>query len=128
MILDAGGVILLARGAGTGAGQIIGTAALLNEGEGVFELSKMCVRTGLQGKGIGRKILLALLKIYDETPGARYLYLESNKKLVNALYLYEQCGFRHTPKPATAPAHYGRADVYMVYNKENIAPPKAGKQ
>ena len=170
VILDAGGVLLLARAPASAGGRIVGTAALLSEGGGVYELSKCAVLTGLQGKGIGRKILRKLLPLYDEVVAAgtaHKLYLESNYKLVHALRLYEQvscrrstaqrmheaclralvlvsqlrvcslcsllllllfsrtsqCGFRHTPRPADAPTHYGRADVYMTYRKEDIAHP-----
>ena len=47
-ILDHGGFIWLAQ-----AGhEIIGSAALMNEGHGIFELAKMCVAKNWQGRGI----------------------------------------------------------------------------
>ena len=107
-ILREGGAILLARYRGA----IVGTCALLNAGEGRFELSKMAVTAGHQGLGIGRKLIEAVIAEYLAR-GARELFLESNSKLAPAITLYESAGFAHSPRPA--PSHYERSDVYMVY-------------
>lgn len=121
-ILATGGRILLAvlPGAegGDAEGEVVGTAALLHERDGRYELSKMSVKGGLQGRGIGRRLLLALIALYESLPGARQFFLESSTKLPNALRLYETCGFRHVPKPPTAESHYGRADVYMEWTRQ----------
>ena len=47
-VIDAGGAIYLALS----ENKIIGTAALINEHEGIFELAKMAVDPPWQGKGI----------------------------------------------------------------------------
>ena len=107
-ILRSGGAIFLARYRGA----IVGTCALLNAGEGRFELSKMAVTAGHQGLGIGRKLIETVIAEYLSR-GARELFLESNSKLTPAITLYETAGFAHTPRPA--PSHYERSDVYMVY-------------
>lgn len=107
-ILRSGGAIFLARYRGA----IVGTCALLNAGEGRFELSKMAVTAGHQGLGIGRKLLEAAVAEYLSL-GARELFLESNSRLTPAITLYESAGFAHSPRPA--PSHYERSDVYMVY-------------
>lgn len=107
-ILRNGGAIFLARH----RGEIVGTCALLNAGEGRFELSKMAVSGGHQGLGIGRKLLEAAIADHLSR-GARELFLESNSRLTPAITLYESAGFVHTPRPA--PSHYERSDVYMVY-------------
>ena len=107
-ILRKGGAIFLARYRGA----IVGTCALLNAGDGRFELSKMAVTAGHQGLGIGRKLLEAAVADYLAR-GARELFLESNSRLTAAITLYETAGFAHAPRPA--PSHYERSDVYMVY-------------
>lgn len=107
-ILETGGALLLARH----RGEIVGTCALLNAGEGRFELAKMAVTAGRQGLGIGRRLLEAAIGQY-RTLGGRELFLESNSRLTSALTLYESAGFVHAPRPAES--HYERADVYMVY-------------
>jgi DNA-binding MarR family transcriptional regulator/GNAT superfamily N-acetyltransferase len=107
-ILRGGGAIFLARYRGA----IVGTCALLNAGDGRFELSKMAVTGSHQGLGIGRKLIEAVIANFLSR-GARELFLESNSKLTPAITLYESSGFVHTPRPA--PSHYERSDVYMVY-------------
>ncbi len=107
-ILRAGGAIFLARQ----AGRILGTCALLNAGEGRFELSKMTVTTESRGLGIGRQLLGATIAHFHAV-GGRELFLESNSRLTPALTLYESAGFVHEPRPFAS--HYERGDVYMVY-------------
>ncbi|MHB8815635.1 MAG: bifunctional helix-turn-helix transcriptional regulator/GNAT family N-acetyltransferase [Steroidobacteraceae bacterium] len=107
-ILRDGGAIFLARYRGA----IVGTCALLDAGDGRFELSKMAVTAGHQGLGIGRRLIEAVIAEYLSR-GARELFLESNSKLTPAITLYESSGFVHAPRPA--PSHYERSDVYMVY-------------
>ena len=108
-ILRAGGAIFLARF----QGEIVGTCALLNAGDGRYELAKMAVTSRRQGLGIGRRLLDAVVAAYRSL-AARELFLESNSKLKPAITLYESAGFVHTPRPA--PSHYERSDVYMVYD------------
>ena len=107
-IVRDGGAIFLARYRGA----IVGTCALLDAGDGRFELSKMAVTAGHQGLGIGRRLIEAVTAEYLSR-GARELFLESNSKLTPAITLYESSGFVHSPRPA--PSHYERSDVYMVY-------------
>lgn len=107
-IIGEGGAIYLAR---TGA-EIIGTCALINDGDGRYELSKMSVTDGYQGLGVGRRLLTTTIQAF-EAIGASVLFLETNSILIPAIALYESAGFAHTPPPARSP--YARADVYMVY-------------
>ncbi len=111
-ILEPGGRILFAIDAKERA---IGTVALKHEGEGVYELTKMAVEPGHQGAGIGRALMMAVLKAYHEI-GGRELFLESSSKLAPALKLYESVGFVHKPAPRPG-SHYQRADVYMVWER-----------
>lgn len=107
-IVSEGGAIFLARHRGA----IVGTGALLNAGNGRYELSKMAVTSGHRGLGIGRKLIAALIAEY-RSRGARELFLESNSRLTPAITLYESAGFVHASRPE--PSHYERSDVYMVY-------------
>lgn len=91
----------------------VGTVALKHEGDGVYELTKMAVDPASQGQGIGRRLMEGALQAYREV-GGRELFLESSRKLVPALQLYESVGFRHRPAPRPG-THYVRADVYMVW-------------
>ncbi|MBS0387364.1 MAG: GNAT family N-acetyltransferase [Proteobacteria bacterium] len=107
-IIDGGGAICFARR----DGRIVGTCALIHDGDGVYELSKMAVTADCQGLGIGRKLLEAMIAAFRARHG-RTLYLETNSILKPAIKLYESVGFEHTPPPH--PSAYERADVYMVH-------------
>jgi GNAT superfamily N-acetyltransferase len=108
-IIAAGGAIFVAR-----AGPlIVGTVALMHAGDGRYELTKMAVTPDWQGLGISRRLLAAATAEFRRL-GGRELFLESSSILTPALTLYESAGFVHAPRPQ-GPAHYGRADVYMVY-------------
>ncbi|MGH8253283.1 MAG: GNAT family N-acetyltransferase [Steroidobacteraceae bacterium] len=113
-IIRNGGAIFIARR----DRKVVGTCALINDGDGVFELSKMAVTAGCQGLGIGRKLLDACIGAFMARPG-RLLFLETNSVLKPAISLYESAGFEHAP-----PHHaslYERADVYMVYRGKQQA-------
>jgi ribosomal protein S18 acetylase RimI-like enzyme len=119
-ILEGGGKILFAV---DGADRALGTVALLHEGDGVYELTKMAVDPGARGLGIGRRLMEAALAAWRALDG-RELFLESSSRLAPALALYESVGFRHRPAPRPG-SHYARADVYMVYapGGEGMPPP-----
>lgn len=108
-ILAGGGRIFFA----SVGGEPVGTCALLREGEGLFELTKMAVDPGWQGRGIGARLLQAAVAAFDELGGGT-LFLESSSRLGPALRLYERAGFERQPgvRPGS---HYARADVYMIY-------------
>jgi N-acetylglutamate synthase-like GNAT family acetyltransferase len=94
-ILDKGGFIWLAKtGSGNYEDEIVGTAALMNEGDGIFELVKMSVTEKWQGKGISRMLMETCLNKAKEI-GVKKLVLFSNHQLKMALGLYEKYGFRH---------------------------------
>jgi ribosomal protein S18 acetylase RimI-like enzyme len=109
-ILAGGGKILFAV---DGSDRALGTVALLHEGGGVYELTKMAVDPAARGMGIGRRLMDAALATW-RTLGGRELFLESSSRLAPALALYESVGFSHRPAPRPG-SHYARADVYMVY-------------
>ena len=109
-ILKPGGAILFARY----MEKTVGTCALINHGDGVFELTKMGVTATCQGLGIGRKLLDGAIRKYTQL-GGRKFFLESNSRLVPAIHLYESAGFVHIRRPADKKSPYRRSNVYMEY-------------
>ena len=57
-ILDTGGAIFLVKAGDA----IVGSAALINEGNGLFELAKMAVTVQFQGRGISKLLMENCLK------------------------------------------------------------------
>jgi putative acetyltransferase len=105
--IDTGGEILIAEF----DGRPVGCVALMPDGTGAHELSKMAVSRELRGRGAGRKLLTAAVD-HARKLGARSLFLGSSWKLANAVHLYETLGFQHVP-PETLHMPYARADVFM---------------
>ncbi|MBF6171764.1 GNAT family N-acetyltransferase [Nocardia blacklockiae] len=110
-IVAKGGQVLIAR---DGA-EIVGCVALVAEGPGVFELSKMAVARERRGRGLGRLILQAAID-HARRSGATSLFLGSSTKLADAVHLYESVGFVHVPSDRIGPMPYERADVFMRYD------------
>jgi len=94
-ILDRGGRIFLA----ILASEPVGCCALLAVAPGEFEVAKMAVTKSSQGAGIGRRLLEKAIT-EARASGARRLYLETNRKLVAAIRLYESLGFTHSDTDA----------------------------
>ncbi|MEX1829503.1 GNAT family N-acetyltransferase [Luteibacter sp. CQ10] len=109
MIVGAGGQVFFALY----AGEVVGTCALIHEGEGVYELTKMAVDENYRGLGAGRKLLDAAIGEYRRLGGGT-LFLESNSRLTRAVGMYGRAGFV-MQEGARPGSHYERADVYMVY-------------
>ena len=90
MILDTGGAIYLAKA----GDEIVGTAALVHEGNNVYELAKMSVTEQWQGKGISKLLIEACLQKAAELDAVK-IELFSNHQLKSALKLYEKYGFAY---------------------------------
>lgn len=93
-------------------GQAIGTFALLKRENGVFELTKMAVNINERGKGIGKKLLQYCID-FAQKKDFKGLFLYSNTKLENAIYLYRKFGFKEVSLETKNP--YERANIKMVY-------------
>ena len=113
--IDPGGEILIAEL----EGRPVGCVALVPDGTGAYELSKMAVAPELRGRGAGRRLLAAAID-RARNLGARSLFLGSSTKLANAVHLYEALGFRHVP-PERLHMPYARADVFMELELEAAA-------
>ena len=71
---------------------VIGTAAMIPFSEDVFELAKMSVKRGFQGKGVGKLLLKRCIQFAQER-NANEIFLLTNDILKPALNLYLSCGF-----------------------------------
>ncbi|MGO4903890.1 GNAT family N-acetyltransferase [Flavobacterium sp. W20_MBD1_R3] len=104
-IIDKGGMIFYAKY----KDEIVGTVSLIKIDNTTFELSKMAVTAGVQGLGIGKKLMLHCLAV-AEAKGIAKLILYSNRKLLSAIYLYKKFGFVEV---ALENGIYERADIKM---------------
>jgi putative acetyltransferase len=104
-ILNPGGAIYLAMV----DGEVIGSAALLNEHHGVYELAKMTVVPQWQGKGIGN-LLIEKCLVKARQLNAKKIVLFSNHQLQAALGLYIKYGFNHVD---VTDSPFETADVRM---------------
>lgn len=112
LIVERGGEIWFIRSAELG---VIGTAALIQTDDRVFELTKMGVRASARGKKAGEKLLAFILERAKQM-GMRQLYLLTNKKCEAAIHLYEKLGFQHDDAILRKYAgRYKRSDVAMTY-------------
>lgn len=73
-------------------GEVVGTTALLDAGEGRFELAKMAVTEPWRGLGIGRRLAEAALE-RARARGAERVTLLTNPHLRRAMVLYLSLGF-----------------------------------
>jgi putative acetyltransferase len=105
-ILAGGGVIVLALD----DARPIGTGALINEGNGKYELAKMAVTGSYRGQGIGRRIAEQLIET-ARTLGAHEVELVSATLLPAATPLYRKLGFVEVPLGDNP---YARADIRMI--------------
>jgi len=74
-----------------------------------FELSKMAVTNGVQGLGIGKKLMQHCIEIALEH-GIEKIILYSNRTLKPAIHLYEKFGFEEI---LLENGVYERADIKM---------------
>jgi ribosomal protein S18 acetylase RimI-like enzyme len=72
---------------------LVGTGALIREGEGVGRIVRMSVARGFRRQGIGRRILAALLAA-ARARGYRQVALETTSTWEEAISFYRQHGFR----------------------------------
>jgi putative acetyltransferase len=104
-VLAPGGAILMAL-EGTDP---IGTGALIVIGPHEFELAKMAVTPRAQGRGVGRRLCVALIEL-ARTQGAHRVELASQTTLAPAIALYRSLGFREIP---LGDVLYRRANIRM---------------
>jgi N-acetylglutamate synthase-like GNAT family acetyltransferase/uncharacterized damage-inducible protein DinB len=104
-ILDKGGLIFV----GEYQAQVVGTVALIPNGEGVWEMAKMTIDERFQGLGWG-KILCQVAISEARAQGVKQLILYTNSRLQTAIHIYRTLGFQPLELKDAA---YTRADVKM---------------
>ena len=94
----------------------IGTIALMELDDSMFELTKMGVSKKARGLGAGRKLLdYIVTNVFDAQKNTYFLLTSSHCKA--AIHLYEQFGFEHDEAIRLKYGfHYKRCDVGMIYN------------
>ncbi|PTX62842.1 acetyltransferase (GNAT) family protein [Kordia periserrulae] len=105
-IVDKGGYIFFAKLEDT----IVGTVALMPLENNVFELGKMAVSPKYRGRNIGQQLVQFCLD-FSRKKQLKKIILYSNRKLKNALYIYEKYGFQEIPIEQNNP--YARGDIKM---------------
>lgn len=103
--IDTGGFIFFAKL----GDEIVGTFALIKEGDDVYELSKMAVDEKHHGKKIGNQMLEFCLDKAKEL-GAKKVILFSNTILEPAIHLYRKYGFVEVP---VGNSEYKRSNIKM---------------
>jgi GNAT superfamily N-acetyltransferase len=78
-------------------GEIVGTVALTDEGDGVAQLRWFLVDPAVRGSGVGRKLLRALLD-HARDRGFKHVKLWTVDPLEAAARLYLDAGFRCTER------------------------------
>jgi putative acetyltransferase len=78
-------------------GAAMGTAALVDRGDGSAEIKRMFVTGAARGLGIGRSLLEAL-ETHARTSGITTVQLETGLPQVAAIALYEKLGYAQIPR------------------------------
>jgi N-acetylglutamate synthase-like GNAT family acetyltransferase len=111
-IIDKGGRIWFAEHPVHG---VVGTCALLNKGNGAFELTKMGVLSPARGLKLGEQLLQYVLA-QAATLHIKSLFLLTNAKCEAAIHLYEKNGFVHSQEIMQQYGQsYERCNVAMLY-------------
>jgi len=92
--------------------KVVGTCALTKHRDGTLELAKMAVTKKYQGRGIGAKLMQAIINRAREMD-AKALYLQTSTKLKAANYLYQKFGFKNTKENPFKPSRYARTTFVM---------------
>lgn len=104
-VLNAGGDVLF----GCIHNTVAVTCSLLKINDDLYELSKMGVAEAYKGQGLASLLVPQAIATATRM-GAKTLFLESNRRLTNALAIYERHGFKEVPMQDTP---YARADIRM---------------
>ena len=107
-VLKAGGeIFLIVQPQAT-----LGCCALLPLENQSWELAKMAVAKEHRGCGIGRRLLLHVVK-YAKKMGAQKLSLKTSSLLQPAIHLYKSVGFQIIAQETSRLSRNARADVFM---------------
>ena len=108
-IIKKGGMIFFAKHHDS----VVGTCAIINHGNGLYELSKMAVEDNSQSKGIGVRIIDYAINWVKDRSGKR-IFIETNTVLEKAVNLYKKVGFSSV-RSSHGKSHYERTNLRMVF-------------
>jgi molybdopterin-guanine dinucleotide biosynthesis protein A/GNAT superfamily N-acetyltransferase len=77
-------------------GEVVGSVALRDLGDGALELKRMYLRPEHRGRGLGKRLLTTALDEARER-GATMVRLDTSERMETAQTLYEAYGFRRVP-------------------------------
>jgi GNAT superfamily N-acetyltransferase len=77
-------------------GEVAGSVALRDLGDGTYKLKRMYLRSAHRGRGLGRRLLVTALD-WARANGARAVRLDTAEGMVAARRLYESAGFVPVP-------------------------------
>jgi molybdopterin-guanine dinucleotide biosynthesis protein A/predicted GNAT family acetyltransferase len=80
-------------------GQVVGSVALRDLGNGVLELKRMYLRRTQRGRGLGKRLLTTAVE-GARSRGATMIRLDTSERMETARALYEAYGFRQVPGEA----------------------------
>ena len=106
-IIARGGMVFFAKEGDS----IVGTGAVINHGDGLYEISKMAVDENHQGKGIGRRIITHAIDWVKESSGKK-IFIETNTVLETAVNLYRKLGFVSV-QDTSDKSHYERTNLHL---------------
>lgn len=89
--------------------EVIGTAAVVPQHDGEWDMAKVTVDARYRGRGVGRRLVQECIRT-ARAGGARRIVLVSNHRLATAIRMYERLGFTHRARPAVT---YATADIFM---------------
>lgn len=105
-ILSGGGKIYIALY----QGQVAGTCAYLNMGEGVYEMIKMAVDERFRGLKIGKVLGEETVRKIKELGAAKIILFSNTQGSATAIAMYRKLGFIEVP---LGDSEFQRADIRM---------------
>lgn len=80
-------------------GEVVGSVALRDLGDGALELKRMYLQPARRGRGLGRRLLTIAID-WARARGASVIRLDTSERMETAQTLYEAYGFRRVPGEA----------------------------
>ena len=77
------------------AGEVVGVYVLLQKDEHTAEIMNVAVAEYMQGKGLGKKLILHALEV-AKSLGVKKVDIGTGNSSIGQLALYEKCGFQIT--------------------------------
>jgi ribosomal protein S18 acetylase RimI-like enzyme len=90
--------------------EVIGTVAMINNSDKIYELAKMTVKSNYRGKGIANLLMDKCIE-FAFKKNASEIFLISNDSLTVARNLYEKYGFKEVVLDSQK---YKRGNVKMI--------------